>query len=204
MKKSWHRIAGAGLAASATLAFVAVNPAHASRVCIPFLSGTECIQFLEGRPDKPGLSKGMKISITPEELTTTNELVVQIKGFKPNEGLRRFNYNLFGQGRMNEYNLDFKRADKDGNFRWVVSPSTAIYEPSWGKPALCAVGQRSKKLACAYFTVASDGAETAPVAPAPAPGATTPAPAPAATTPAPAPSASGNCIDAGFTILCSG
>jgi len=98
----------------------------------------------------------MKISITPQELTSANELTVTISGFKPNEGLRRFNYNIFGQGRMNEYSMEFRRADKKGNFTWVVAPSTAIYEPSWGQPALCVVGQRSGKLACAYFSVAPD------------------------------------------------
>jgi hypothetical protein len=96
----------------------------------------------------------MKISITPQELTSNNELTVNISGFKPNEGLRRFNYNIFGQGRMNEYSMEFRRADKKGNFTWVVAPSTAIYETSWGQPALCVVGQRSGKVACAYFTVA--------------------------------------------------
>lgn len=202
MVRNRVRAVSAALAAAMVVALALGTPVQASRVCIPFLSGTECVQFLEGRPDKPGLSKGMKIEITPQELTNTNELTVKIKGFKPNEGLRRFNYNIFGEGRMNEYNLDFRRADKKGNFTWVVAPSTSIYEPSWGQPALCVVGQRSGKLACAYFSVAADGsggAGSPGVAPAPA--ATTPAPA--ATTPAPAPSSTGKCVDAGFTIICT-
>ena len=147
------------LLASAAITALLVTPvsagtAQAARVCVPLLTGTECVEFLEGRPEEPGLSKGMKINISPQELTSTNDLTVTIRGFKPSEGLRRFNYNIFGQGRMNEYSMEFRRADKQGNFTWVVAPSTAIYEPSWGSPALCVVGQRSGKLACAYFTVA--------------------------------------------------
>lgn len=201
----WNRVRGvsAGIVVAAVLSLAQGIPAHASRVCIPFLSGTECIQFLEGRPDKPGLSKGMKIEITPQQLTNTNELTVKIKGFKPKEGLRRFNYNIFGEGRMNEYNLDFRRADKKGHFTWVVAPSTSIYEPAWGQPALCVFGQRSGKLACAYFSVSGEGSSGA-ASPGLAPNPTPATPAPEATTPAPAPSSTGNCVDAGFTIICSG
>ena len=50
----------------------------------------------------------------PTELTDTNELTVDISGFKPGEGLRRFNYNIFGPKRMNEYSGDFRRADGKG------------------------------------------------------------------------------------------
>lgn len=187
---------------------VSAGPVLASRVCIPFLTGTQCVVFLEGRPTKPGLSKGMTISISPDELTLTNELTVTMKGFKPNEGLRRFNYNIFGQGRMNEYGGEFRRADKRGNFTWIVAPSTAIYEPSWGNPAVCAVGQRSGRLACIEFKVAADGAGDAgssPGQPTPAPTQSA-VPAPAVTptpTPSPTASASDNCRDVGFAILCT-
>lgn len=149
-----RRLVSSALAAAILVSGVSVSTAQAARVCVPLLTGTECVEFLEGRPEEPGLSKGMKISITPQELTSANELTVTISGFRPNEGLRRFNYNIFGQGRMNEYSMEFRRADKKGNFTWVVAPSTAIYEPSWGPPALCVVGQRSGKLACANFSVA--------------------------------------------------
>ena len=151
-----RRLVSSAIAAAILVSGVSGSTAQAARVCVPLLTGTECVEFLEGRPAEPGLSKGMKISITPQELTSANELTVTISGFKPNEGLRRFNYNIFGQGRMNEYSMEFRRADKKGNFTWVVAPSTAIYEPSWGQPALCVVGQRSGKLACAYFSVAPD------------------------------------------------
>ena len=200
------RIAVASAAAMCAAVSVAVSltgPAQAARVCIPFLTGTQCVQFLEGRPSKPGLSKGMRISIDPKELTSSNELTVSIKGFQPNEGLRRFNYNIFGQDRMNEYGGEFRRADKKGNFTWVIAPSTAVYEPSWGPPAVCVYGQRSKRLACANFTVAADEASTTPAQPAaPAPAQTAPA-TPAPATSAPAAPAGGNCIDAGFTVLCT-
>jgi hypothetical protein len=151
----YHRITAATLAAivAVTTMTVSGGAANAKRVCIPFLSGTQCVEFLEGRPTKPGLSKGMRISITPTELTSANELTVTVSGFKPKEGLRRFNFNIFGQDRMNEYSMEFRRADAQGNFTWIVAPSTAIYEPSWGPPALCVYGQRSKRLACANFTV---------------------------------------------------
>lgn len=150
-----HRITAVALAVATagTTLVMGGGAAQAKNVCIPFLGGTQCVEFLEGRPTKPGLSKGMKINITPQELTSANELTVTISGFKPNEGLRRFNYNIFGQDRMNEYSMEFRRADAQGNFTWVVAPSTAIYDPSWGAPALCVYGQRSKKLACANFTV---------------------------------------------------
>lgn len=153
MKSRICLVLAIGLAAFASV-MLGSGPAHAKNVCIPYLSGTQCVEFLEGRPSKPGLSKKMKISISPQELTSANELTVTISGFQPNEGLRRFNYNIFGQDRMTEYTLDFRRADAKGNFTWVVAPSTSIYEPSWGPPALCVYGQRSKKLACANFTVA--------------------------------------------------
>lgn len=188
------------------------GPAQAARVCIPFLSGTQCVQFLEGRPTKPGLSKGMRITVDPPELNANNELVVSIKGFQPNEGLRRFNYNIFGQGRMNEYGGDFRRADRKGNFTWTIGPSTAVYEPSWGPPAVCVYGQRSKRLACANFTVAADGSTTPAQPAAPDPGQNVPAPNPAPAQPAqpaqPTPASGGQvgpgCIDAGFTVICSG
>lgn len=151
-----RRLVSSAITAAILASGVSVGTAQAARVCVPLLTGTECVEFLEGRPEEPGLSKGMKINITPQELTNTNELTVTISGFRPNEGLRRFNYNIFGQGRMNEYSMEFRRADKKGNFTWVVAPSTSIYQPSWGQPALCVVGQRSGKLACAYFSVAPD------------------------------------------------
>lgn len=193
-------VVGASMLALGPLA----SPVQASRVCIPFLTGTQCVQFLEGRPTKPGLSKGMRITIDPPELTATNELVVSIKGFQPNEGLRRFNYNIFGRGRMNEYGGEFRRADRKGNFTWTIGPSTAVYEPSWGPPAVCVYGQRSKRLACANFTVAADGSTTPAQPAAPDVGQNVPAPNPAPAQPAqPAPAAPG-CVDAGFTVICTG
>jgi len=185
---------------------ISAPTAHAARVCIPLLSGTRCVEFQEGRPAKPGLSKGMRISITPQELRSSGDLTVTISGFTPNEGLRRFNYNIQGAKRMVDYSGEFRRADGRGRFTWIVSPPTTIYDPAWGKPALCVYGMRSAKLACAEFTVAP---ETAATAPAPAPpvsdgGGGSGTTAGGATPATPAPTPSGNCRDVGFTILCTG
>ena len=155
MRRSRVVLLGGTLAAALALV-PAAPPAEASVVCVPLLAGTRCVQFLEGRPTKPGLTKGMQITIAPTELTDTNELVVDIAGFKPGEGLRRFNYNVFGPKRMNEYSGDFRRADGEGRFHWVVAPSTVLYKRSWGRPALCVYGQRSKRLACGEFTIATE------------------------------------------------
>jgi len=185
------------------------------------LTGTGCVQFQDERPNKPGNSKGMKMTLSTDTLTPTNEIVATVKKLKPNEGVRRWNYNIFGQNRMNEYSGNYMTADSKGNFVWTVAPSTAVYEPSWGDPALCVRGIQSMKLACATFKVsdASSGttapAATAPATPAPStPKATTPAPAtPAPATPAPGSSGGSggsggalpsNCRDYGFTIICTG
>ena len=63
-----------GLVGAMAVSLALVPAADASVVCVPLLGGTRCVQFLEGRPTKPGLSKGMKISVDPTELTDTNEL----------------------------------------------------------------------------------------------------------------------------------
>ena len=160
--RRWRVIVLGGALAAALALVPAAPPAEASVVCVPLLAGTRCVQFLEGRPTKPGLTTGMQITITPTELTDTNELVVDIAGFKPGEGLRRFNYNVFGPKRMNEYSGDFRRADGEGRFHWVVAPSTVLYKRSWGRPALCVHGQRSKRLACGEFTIAAESASSAP------------------------------------------
>ena len=142
----------------------------------------------------------MRITITPSILEDDVDLRAAISGFLPGEGLRRFNYNIFGHGRMVEYSGEFRRADARGRFTWVVSPSTSIYDRAWGRPALCVVGQRSLRLACAWFTVARRAEPRPPAAPA--------APARASTTQAreaqPRPSKDGNCVDAGFSVICSG
>ena len=170
---------------------------------MPLLAGTECTVFLEGRPDRPGRSPGMTITITPAALADGVDLTASITGFLPGEGLRRFNYNIFGRGRMVEYSGEFRRADARGRFTWIVSPSTGIYREAWGRPALCVVGQRSQRLACAWFAVATEPAAARPAPAAPA------KPARAATTTSPSRTApaekgkDGKCIDAGFSIICS-
>ena len=204
------RRAGSIIASTAVvttfLMSVSMSPVQAARVCIPLLAGTKCVQFQEGRPAKPGLSKGMRIAITPTELKDGGDLTVTISGFAPNEGLRRFNYNIQGAKRMVDYSGEFRRADGSGRFTWIVSPPTTIYDPAWGRPALCVYGMRSTRLACAEFTVAPD---TAAPAPAPAPpdagggtGSTNGGSQPAA--PTPTPSTTGSCRDVGFTVLCTG
>lgn len=178
----------------------------AATVCIPLLTGTGCVVFQEARPNRPGTSKGMQVTLTPDVLTSNGDLVMEISGFRPREALQRWNYNIFGQERMNEYTEQFLRADRRGRFRWVVSPTTAIYEPSWGKPALCVRGIRSLRLACAEFTVAGaedsgsqdPGGSTNPTTPStPGTGSATPTPSPSGTL---AP----NCKDFGFTVMCTG
>jgi len=161
------------------------------------------VVFQEARPNRPGTSKGVKVTLAPTVLTPDGELVMEIKGLRPNEGVQRWMYNVTGQGRMHEYTGEFRRADGKGSFRWVVSPSTAIYEPSWGKPALCVRGMRSLKLACAEFAVADDSGSgtqdpaTPSTAPGPSSSSPTPAPAPTGTLPP-------NCRDYGFTVMCTG
>ena len=193
-----------GLAPAALAQVPGIEPA--ATVCIPFLTGTGCVVFQEARPNRPGTSKGMKVTLTPDVLASGGDLVMEISGFRPREALQRWNYNIFGQERMNEYTGEFLRADRKGRFRWVVSPSTAIYEPSWGKPALCVRGIRSQRLACAEFTVAdasgSDGSGggesgTGSQSPAPAPNPESPSPSPSGTLPP-------NCRDYGFTVMCTG
>jgi hypothetical protein len=178
----------------------------AATVCIPFLTGTGCVVFQEARPNRPGTSPGMRVTLTPTELTPTGELVMQIRGFQPGEGLQRWNYNIFGQGRMNEYTGEYRQADRRGRFRWVVAPSTAIYEPSWGKPALCVRGIKSQRLACAQFTVADGSGEQDQNPSAPAPSAPAPGTNPASPSPTPAPTSTlpPNCKDYGFTVMCTG
>jgi hypothetical protein len=151
------RVIVLGGALAAALALVpAAPPADATVVCVPMLAGSRCVQFLEGRPTKPGLTDGMEITIEPTELTDTNELVVDIAGFRPGEAVRRFNYSVFGPKRMNEYSGNFRRADGKGRFHWVVAPSTVLYKRSWGRPALCVQGMRSRRLACAEFTIETE------------------------------------------------
>jgi hypothetical protein len=174
------------------------------------------VQFQDERPNKPGNSKGMKMTLSTDTLTPTNEIVATVKKLKPNEGVRRWNYNIFGQNRMNEYSANYMTADSKGDFVWTVAPSTAVYEPSWGDPALCVRGIQSMRLACATFKVSNSSSgtttPTAPATPAPStPKATTPAPAtPSPTTPAPGSSGGSggalpsNCRDYGFTIMCTG
>jgi hypothetical protein len=175
-------------------------------VCIPFLSGTGCVVFQEQRPNRPGTSKGMKVSLSPKVLTNDGELVMQISGFKPGEGLQRWNYNIFGEQRMNEYTMDYRQADGKGRFRWVVSPSTSIYEPSWGKPALCVRGIKSQRLACAEFTVAGadDSGTSDPSNPTTPSTPATPGTGSATPTPTPSSSLPPNCKDYGFTVMCTG
>lgn len=197
----------AGLALVTSVGSAPAASAHApanqpaATVCIPFLTGTGCVVFQEARPNRPGTSPGMKVTLNPDVLTPTGDLVMEISGFRPREELQRWNYNMFGQQRMNEYTGEFRRADSKGRFRWTVAPSTAIYEPSWGKPALCVRGIRSQRLACAEFSVAessSDQGPSTPSAPAtPEGGTATPIPSPSSTLPP-------NCKDYGFTIMCTG
>jgi len=183
------------------------TPAHipaqqpAATVCIPFLTGTGCVVFQEARPNRPGTSRGMRVTLTPTELTPTGDLVMQIRGFEPGEALQRWNYNIFGQGRMNEYTGEFRKADDRGRFRWVVAPSTAIYEPSWGNPALCVRGIRSQRLACAEFTVAGSSGAQGQDPSAPGSGTNPQSPSP---TPAPTSTLPPNCRDYGFTVMCTG
>jgi uncharacterized membrane protein YgcG len=174
------------------------------------------VQFQDERPNKPGNSKGMKMTLSTDTLTPTNEIVATVKKLKPNEGVRRWNYNIFGQNRMNEYSGNYMTADSKGNFVWTVAPSTAVYEPSWGDPALCVRGIQSMKLACATFKVSdSSSGTTAPAATAPAtPAPTTPAPSGSGGSGSGGSSGSGsggsggalpsNCRDYGFTIICTG
>lgn len=198
--------------------------APTSRVCIPFLTGTGCVQFQDARPSRPGLSKGVTATLTPSTLTPGGDLTLAVTGLQPGEGVRRWNYNLFGQKRMNEYTELYLEADRRGRLRWTVSPSTALWEPEWGPPALCVRGIQANRLACAEFAIADDSAPAPAASPTPAPAAT-PAPAPAAspapvapsvtspapTTTTPAPTATprptstlpANCRDVGFTILCT-
>ena len=191
-----------------TAGLLGAPPATAARVCIPLLSGTQCVDFLEGRPTKPGLSKGMSASMTPQELTGAGDVTMRVSGFRPREGLRLFNYNIFGQNRMVEYSAGTRRADGKGGLTWTTSPSTAIYEQAWGRPALCAYGMRSGRLACASFSVAADTAD--PLVPATPPNASGDVPVPPVAPPTPAPSPSSasnpgeNCVDYGFTTLCTG
>ena len=186
----------------------AAPQAAAARVCIPLLSGTQCVDFLEGRPTEPGLTKGMSASMSPQELKGAGAVTMRVSGFRPREGLRLFNYNIFGQKRMVEYSAGTRRADAKGGLTWTTSPSTAIYEPEWGKPALCAYGMRSGRLACASFSVAADTVD--PLVPATPPGASgeVPVPPTAPSTPTPTPTTSSNpgenCVDYGFTTLCTG
>ena len=180
------------------LAGVGIAPeAAAAKVCVPLRTGTQCVEFLEGRPSEPGLSKGMAISVSPRELTSAGTLTVKITGFRPREGLRRFNFNIFGQNRMVEYSSDFRRADSKGAFSWKVAPSTAIYESTWGEPALCVLGQRSRKLACASFSVAPEATDTSVPESSPDVG------APESTPTTSPPTAGGNCRDYGFTVMCT-
>lgn len=177
--------------------------APATTVCIPSISGSGCVIFQDARPTKPGTSRGMKVSLTPTELTSGGELVMEIGGFKPGEGLRRWHYNLFSQGQMTEYSMDYDEADGKGRFRWKVSPATTLYTSSWGKPALCVRGIRSKRLACAEFTVAEDSTSgsqdpgTTPTDPVPGTDPASPSPSPSSTLPA-------NCKDYGFVVMCTG
>ena len=157
----------------------------------------------------------MTISIAPPVLADGVDLTATIAGFIPGEGLRRFNYNIFGRGRMVEYSGEFRRADGRGRFTWIVAPSTSIYDPSWGRPALCVVGQRSLRLACASFSVASEPTTVSASATVPRAQKTTatsaaPAKSSSSTTSASAtretptkPSKNEKCIDAGFSIICS-
>lgn len=189
-------------------AVTAAPQAAAARVCVPLLSGTQCVDFLEGRPTEPGLSKGMSASMSPKELKGTGGVTLRVSGFQPREGLRLFNYNIFGQNRMVEYSAGTRRADARGGLTWKTSPSTAIYESEWGKPALCAYGMRSGRLACASFSVAADTADQ--LVPTTPPGASgdVPVPPTVPSTPAPSPATSSNpgenCVDYGFTTLCTG
>lgn len=203
MRSPLHWARAAARAVAAVLACTAgITDAQAARICVPLLSGTQCVQFLEGRPAAPGLSKGMSIRVVPTQLTDGTDLTVTAAGFAPNEGLRRFNYNIFGPGRMNEYSGEFRRADAKGRFSWIVSPSTAIYQPSWGTPALCLYGQRSRRLACTSFTVAGMDTVAGGMAAGNAPaGALTGGGSP--TPQSPTTPAEGNCKDMGFTTLCT-
>ena len=193
------RAVGKAALAAVLVLTLAPTAAHASTVCIPLLAGTQCVQFLEGRPDKPGLSKGMKMRIVPKVLADGKDLTATIRGFQPGEGLRRFNYNIFGPDRMNEYSGEFRRADAQGRFTWVVSPSTALYKPEWGKPALCVYGQRSKRLACASFGVAASATATTQQS-----GGSEQTQQQSGGSQQSGGAAGSNCVDAGFSIICSG
>lgn len=189
------------LVATAVLTVGGVGaPASATTVCIEYLDGYRCEVFLEPRPKAPGNTRGMKMTITPNVLTSTNELSISAGRFTKGEIVRTWVYNIFGKGRMSEL-TNVHKANAKGRVAIAYAPSTTLYEPGWGTPYVCMRGERSLKLACAPFSIAEDGSGGAPAQSAPASAATSPAaPAPAAT---PKPSATGNCRDVGFTVLCT-
>lgn len=167
-------------------------PVHATKVCIQYLDGYRCEIFREPTPTAPGNTRGMSMSIRPDVLTGANELRVSAGRFTKGEVVRAWVFNIFGQQRMSALTNVYE-ANGKGRVSFTYAPSTALYESSWGQPYICMRGERSLRLACAPFSVATDTAAE-------------PTPAPTST-PTPSPSPSGSlapgCIDAGFTIICT-
>lgn len=128
------------------------TPAQAKTVCIQYLDGYRCEVFRTPRPNAPGNTRGMNMTITPNVLTSTNELQITAGKFTKGEVVRTWVYNIFGQGSMSEL-TNVHEADGKGQVSITYAPSTTLYKPEWGQPAICMRGERSLKLACALFTV---------------------------------------------------
>ncbi len=194
-----------GIALAIAASGLMAAPAEAKTVCIQYPSGYRCEVFLEPRPRAPGNTRGMRMTIEPNVLTSTNELKVTAGRFTKGEVVRAWVYNIFGQGSMSELTNVYE-ADRKGQVRFTYSPSTTLYKPSWGKAAVCMRGERSLKLACDWFTVADDtGSTTSGTAPSGGgPAAPTGPVTPPVTNPSPSATATAGCVDAGFTVICPG
>ena len=147
------------IAAFAALFAVTPSAAHATRVCIQYLDGYRCETFTEPQPRAPGNTRGMKMTISPATLTSTNELNIRARRFQPGEIVRVWVYNIFGAGRMSEL-TNVQQANTRGLVAIAYAPSTTLYEKGWGRPAICMRGERSLRLACAQFTIADDSSSS--------------------------------------------